>query len=85
LWNERTTALRERRSRCERRKCRRRQTVDLVCGLEEESRLGKAGALASQLSRLDLIVFDKLGYLLFTRSGGQLLFHLVTSSTSAPG
>ena len=39
-------------------------TVDLVNRLEEESRLGKAGALAAQLSRLDLVVLDELGYLL---------------------
>ena len=31
-------------------------TVDLVNRLEEEGRLGKAGALAAQLSRLDLVV-----------------------------
>lgn len=53
-------------------------TVDLVNRLEEESRLGKAGALAGQLSRLDLVVLDELGYLPFARSGGQLLFHLVS-------
>ena len=53
-------------------------TVDLVNRLEEEARLGKAGALASQLNRLDLIVLDELGYLPFARSGGQLLFHLVS-------
>ncbi len=53
-------------------------TVDLVNRLEEESRLGKAGALAAQLSRLDLVVLDELGYLPFARSGGQLLFHLVS-------
>ena len=53
-------------------------TVDLVNRLEEESRMGKAGALAAQLSRLDLVVLDELGYLPFARSGGQLLFHLVS-------
>jgi DNA replication protein DnaC len=53
-------------------------TPDLVNRLEEESRLGKAGALAAQLSRLDLVVLDELGYLPFARSGGQLLFHLVS-------
>ena len=42
-------------------------TVDLVTRLEEESRIGKAGALAAQLARLDLIVLDELGYLLFGR------------------
>src|SRR5690606_27330020 len=53
-------------------------TVDLVSRLEEESRLGKAGALAAQLSRLDLVVLDELGHLPSARSGGQLLFHLVS-------
>lgn len=53
-------------------------TVDLVTRLEEENRVGKAGALAAQLSRLDLIVLDELGYLPFARSGGQLLFHLIS-------
>ncbi len=53
-------------------------TVDLVNRLEEEARLGKAGNLASQLVRLDLVVLDELGYLPFARSGGQLLFHLVS-------
>lgn len=53
-------------------------TVDLVTRLEEETRIGKVGALAAQLSRLDLVVLDELGYLPFARSGGQLLFHLVS-------
>src|SRR3546814_5760530 len=53
-------------------------TVDLVTRLEEEARTGKSGALTAQLSRLDLIVLDELGYLPFARSGGQLLFHLVS-------
>lgn len=52
--------------------------VDLVNRLEEETRLGKAGNLASQMARLDLVVLDELGYLPFARSGGQLLFHLVS-------
>lgn len=52
--------------------------VDLVNRLEEETRLGKAGNLAGQLARLDLVVLDELGYLPFARSGGQLLFHLVS-------
>jgi DNA replication protein DnaC len=53
-------------------------TVDLVNRLEEEARLGKAGCLAAQLSRLDLVVLDELGYLPFARSGGQMLFHLIS-------
>ena len=53
-------------------------TVDLVNRLEEETRIGKAGTLAAQLSRLDIVVLDELGYLPFARSGGQLLFHLIS-------
>ena len=53
-------------------------TVDLVTRLEEEARIGKGGALAAQLSRLNLVVLDELGYLPFARSGGQLLFHLIS-------
>jgi hypothetical protein len=53
-------------------------TVDLVTRLEEEARIGKAGAIAAQLGRLDLVVLDELGYLPFARSGGQLLFHLIS-------
>jgi DNA replication protein DnaC len=46
-------------------------TVDLVNRLEEEARRGKAGSLAAQLCRLDVVVLDELGYLPFARSGGQ--------------
>ena len=53
-------------------------TVDLVNQLEDEARRGKAGALAAQLSRLDLVVLDELGYLPFAQSGGQRLFHLIS-------
>ena len=51
---------------------------NVVTRLEEETRIGKGGTLAAQLSRLDLIVLDELGYLPFARSGGQLLFHLIS-------
>ena len=53
-------------------------TVDLMDRREEDNRLGKAAALAPQLSRLELVVLDELGYLRSARSGGQLLFHLVS-------
>jgi DNA replication protein DnaC len=32
--------------------------------------------LADQLTRMDLIILDELGYLAFAQSCGQLLFHL---------
>ncbi len=50
----------------------------LVTRLEEETRIGKGGTLAAQLSRLDRVVLDELGYLPFARSGGQLPFHLIS-------
>ena len=52
--------------------------VDLVNRLETESRNGRQGRLADQLTRMDFIVLDELGYLPFAQSGGQLLFHLVS-------
>jgi DNA replication protein DnaC len=53
-------------------------TVDLVNQLEAESRQGRAGKLAAELVRADLVVLDELGYLPFPLSGGQMLFHLVS-------
>ncbi len=52
--------------------------VDLVNRLETESRSGRQGRLALQLTRLDFIVLNELDYLPFTQSGGQLLFHLIS-------
>ena len=52
--------------------------VDLVNRLETESRNGRQGRLADQLTRMDFIILDELGYLPFAQSGGQLLFHLVS-------
>ena len=52
--------------------------VDLVNQLETESKAGRPGRLADQLTRVDLVVLDELGYLPFAQSGGQLLFHLIS-------
>jgi DNA replication protein DnaC len=52
--------------------------VDLVNQLEQEKLAGRGGKLAESLCRLDLVVLDELGYLPFSKSGGQLLFHLVS-------
>ena len=52
--------------------------VDLVNSLEAEKLSGRGGKLAGSLVRLDLVVLDELGYLPFSRSGGQLLFHLIS-------
>ncbi len=52
--------------------------VDLVNQLEQEKLAGRGGKLAESLSRLHLVVLDELGYLPFSKSGGQLLFHLIS-------
>ena len=52
--------------------------VDLVNRLEAEARAARQGRITDQLTRLDFLVLDELGYLPFAQSGGQLLFHLVS-------
>jgi DNA replication protein DnaC len=53
-------------------------TVDLVNILEREKRDGKAGRIALQLMRMDLVILDELGYLPFSPTGAALLFHLLS-------
>lgn len=53
--------------------------IDLVNQLEQEKELGKAGRLADRLARLDFVVLDELGYLPFSKAGGALLFHLIST------
>src|SRR5437867_9161790 len=52
--------------------------VDLVNRLETETRNGRQGRIADQLTRMDFVILDELGYLPFAQSGGQLLFHLIS-------
>src|SRR5208282_5409895 len=51
---------------------------NLVNLLEQEKAAGRSGRLSEKLLRHDLIVIDELGYLPFSQSGGQLLFHLIS-------
>ena len=52
--------------------------VDLVNQLEQEKAAGKTGRIVEALLRHDLVVIDELGYLPFSQSGAQLLFHLIS-------
>ncbi len=52
--------------------------VDLANDLEQESVAGRGGRLTASLSRFDLVVLDELGYLPFSKSAGQLIFHLIS-------
>ena len=53
-------------------------TVDLVNALEREKAEGKAGRIALNLMRADLVILDELGYLPFSHAGAALLFHLLS-------
>lgn len=52
--------------------------VDLANQLDKEKQQGKAGRLAKQLTVMDAVILDELGYLPFPASGGALLFHLIS-------
>lgn len=52
--------------------------LDLVNQLEQEKGNSRGGKLAESLARLDFVVLDELGYLPFSKAGGQLLFHLIS-------
>ena len=60
------------------RKARVFNVLDLVNQLEQEKLDNRGGKLAEHLARHDLVILDELGYLPFSRSGGQLLFHLIS-------
>lgn len=58
--------------------------VDLVNRLEAEMRAGNAGKIAEQLSRIDLVVLDELGYLPFPRPAASCSSTSSAASMSAP-
>ncbi len=60
------------------RKARFFNVLDLVNQLEQEKLNNKGGHIAEHMARHDLVILDELGYLPFSRSGGQLLFHLIS-------
>ncbi len=60
------------------RKARFFNGLDLVNQLEQEKLNNRGGRLAEHLSRHDLVILDELGYLPFSKSGGQFLFHLIS-------
>jgi len=60
------------------KKARFFNVLDLVNQLEQEKLNNRGGKLAEHMARHDLVVLDELGYLPFSKSGGQLLFHLIS-------
>ena len=53
-------------------------TIELVNSLEHEKQLGQQGKLANSLMNIDLVILDELGYLPLSKTGGALLFHLIS-------
>jgi len=60
------------------RKARFHNAVDLINALIKEQAEGNAGKIIRQLSQMDCVIIDELGYIPFPKSGGALLFHLIS-------
>ena len=60
------------------KKARFFNVLDLVNQLEQEKLDNRGGKLVEHLIRHDLVILDELGYLPFSKNGGQLLFHLIS-------
>lgn len=54
--------------------------VDLANQLEVEKSNNCVGKLVKQIEKLDVLVLDELGYMPFSKNGGQLLFHLLSKT-----
>lgn len=54
-------------------------TVNLINILIKEDKEGKTGQLQKQLIGADCVILDELGYIPFPKSGGALLFHLISN------
>jgi len=63
-------------NRCKR--VRFHNAVDLINALIAEQAEGNAGKIIKQLTALDCVIIDELGYIPFPKSGGSLLFHLIS-------
>jgi DNA replication protein DnaC len=52
--------------------------VDLINALIREQADGNAGKIIRQMTPVDCVIIDELGYIPFPKSGGALLFHLIS-------
>jgi DNA replication protein DnaC len=52
--------------------------VDLINLLIKEQSENKQGSLVKRLQNVDFVIIDELGYIPFPKSGGALLFHLIS-------
>ena len=61
------------------KKARLHNAVDLINALIREQAEGNAGKIIRQLTQMDCVIIDELGYIPFPKSGGALLFHGVVA------
>ena len=61
-----------------RKKVRFFNAVDLINVLIQEQLDNKQGRLIKRLQFVDCVIIDELGYIPFPKSGGALLFHLIS-------
>jgi len=52
--------------------------VDLINALIKEQAEGRQGSLVKRLQQVDCVIIDELGYIPFPKSGGALLFYLIS-------
>ena len=60
------------------KKVRFYNAVDLINTLIKEQAEGRQGSLVRRLQLVDCVIMDELGYIPFPKSGGALLFHLIS-------
>jgi len=60
------------------KKARFHNAVDLINALIREQVEGNTGKIIRQLSQTHCVIIDELGYIPFPKSGGALLFHLIS-------
>ncbi len=60
------------------KKARFYNAVDLINALIKEQAEGQSGKIIRQFSQSDCVIIDELGYIPFPKSGGALLFHLIS-------
>jgi len=60
------------------KKVRFYNAVDLINALIKEQAENRQGSLVRRLQQVDCVIMDELGYIPFPKSGGALLFHLIS-------
>lgn len=60
------------------KKARFYNAVDLINTLIKEQSDNRQGSLVRRLQQVDCVIIDELGYIPFPKSGGALLFHLIS-------